>query len=134
MFRIKYLLGAILAIFSLVYVLFGTVAWVDGRATNSELMLCFGLGSLHAGLGVGLLYSSWREYKRERRRLDTAVDVLLERTGGRIRVRDVARLAGVSDDDAREYLAKRAQREVSFVEEGRFGAEAYTFPQEWWNN
>jgi hypothetical protein len=134
MYRIKYLLGSMVAVFSLVYLLFGIVGWVDGNVGFADLLTCFVLASVHLGVGGYLLLSSLREYKTEKRRVDTVVRRLIHDNGGRVLVNDVARLAEISDDDAREYLSKRSKVDVSIVLQGKEGEDVYFFGQQFWNN
>ena len=134
MYRIKYLLGSMVAIFSLVYLLFGIVGWIDGTVDFADLLTCFVLASLHLGGGGYLLMSSLRDYRRERRRVDIVVRRLIRMNGGRVLAADLARQADISDDDAREYLSKRAKYDVSFVLQNTTGEDVYFFGQQFWNN
>lgn len=134
LFRIKYILGSMLGIFSLVYMLFGIVGWSKGDATFQDLLTCFVLASIHVMLSGWLLVSSMRAYRSERARLDTVIRVLSERHGGRVTVADVASLAEVSEDDAREYLEQRSKRDEAVVTLGQNGRDVYYFGQQYWNN
>lgn len=134
MYRIKYFLGAMVAIFSLVYLTFGVIGWVRATSTSSEIVICFTLASLHLASGIWLLLSSVSEERRERRRLELVTSHLIDVQGGRVRVSDVARYAEVHEDDAREFLEKRAQHEVSYLHRGRNGRDLFYFGQQFWNN
>jgi hypothetical protein len=134
LYRIKYILGSMVAIFSLVYVLFGIVGWIDGTLEYADLLTCFVLASLHLGGGGWLLISSLKEYRVERRRIDTVMRHLIHRNGGRVIVSDLARLAEISDEDAREYLVKRTRTDVSVVLQNTVGEDVYFFGQQFWNN
>ncbi len=134
MYRIKYLLGSLIAIFSLVYFLFGIVGWVRGDMSTSDLLTCFVLGSLHVAGGGWLLLSSLREFRAERQRMDAIVRHLIRVHAGRVMVSDLAHVAEIPEDDAREYLERRAQRDVVFLLQGRNGRDTYFFGQEYWNN
>jgi hypothetical protein len=134
LYRIQYLLGAMLGIFSLVYLLFGIVGWVDGEASFQDLLTCFVLASIHIVASAYLFIASVRSFRRERARLEAVIGLLAERNAGRVTVMDVAALAEVSEDDAREYLAKRAKTHATVITEGRNGKDTYFFGQQYWNN
>jgi hypothetical protein len=134
LYRIQYLLGSMLGIFSLVYMLFGIVGWYDGQASFNDLLTCFVLTSIHAVAAGYLLIASIRSYRRERARLETVVRVLQERHHGRVAVIDVASLAEVSEDDAREYLSERATQHEAVATLGRHGTDAYYFAPQYRNN
>ena len=70
MYRIKYLLGSMVAVFSLVYLLFGIVGWVDDGMSYADLLTTFILASVHLFGGVFLLLSSLKDYRAERLRVD----------------------------------------------------------------
>lgn len=134
MYRIKYLLGILATIFSLVFVLFGTVGWVTGDVERSDTVVCFLLASVLLAGGTWLLVSSLRDYRTERSRLESVVRHLIATRGGRVTVGDVAHLADITEDDAREYLEQRSRQDVVFVTPGRNGKDTYLFGQEYWNN
>jgi len=134
MYRIKYLLGSMVAIFSLVYLLFGIVGWIDGGMSYADLLTAFVLASVHLFGGGFLLLSSLKDYREERVRVDRSVRYLIHQNGGRLVAADLARLAEITDDDAREYLEKRAQKDVSVVLQSRGGEDVYFFGQQFWNN
>lgn len=134
MYRIKYLLGSLIAVFSLVYFLFGIVGWYRGDATNIDVLTCFIFGSLHIGGGAWLLLSSLREYRFERQRVDAIMRQLIRSNAGRVVVTDLARYAEIPEEDAREYLERRSQEDVVFLIEGRNGKDTFFFGQQYWNN
>ena len=134
MYRIKYLLGSMVAVFSLVYLLFGIVGWVDDGMSYADLLTTFILASVHLFGGVFLLLSSLKDYRAERLRVDRSVRYLIQVNGGRLIAADLARHAEITDDDAREYLDKRAQKDVSVVLQNRGGEDVYFFGQQFWNN
>lgn len=134
LFRIKYILGIMLGVFSLVYLVAGVVGWQQGSATFAEMVMCFVLASVHVTFAGWLLLSSIHAFRLERTRLETVIRVLMERHGGRVTVCDVAELGEVSEEDAREYLEKRSSHDVSFVNPGRNGRDVYYFGQQYWNN
>jgi len=134
MYRIKYLLGSLVAVFSLVYLLFGIVGWIDNTVAYTDLLTCFVLASLHLFGGAALLLSSLRDYRQERMRVERSIRLLIRENGGRLLASDLARLADITDDDAREYLERRARRDVSVVLQSRQGEEVYFFGQQFWNN
>lgn len=134
MYRIKYFLGAMVAIFSLVYITFGVIGWLRGTSSSSEIVVCFALASLHLASGTWLLLSSLSEYRRETRRLDMVISRLIEVQGGKVLVSDVARYAEVHEDEAREYLEKRAQHQPTYMHRGRNGKDLFYFGPRFWNN
>lgn len=134
MYRIKYLLGSLIAIFSLVYFLFGIVGWIRADMSNTDMLTCFVLGSLHVMGGGYLLVSSLRDYRAERTRMDAIVRQIIRSRAGRVAVSDLAHMADIPEDDAREYLERRARYDVVFHLEGRNGRDTYYFGQEFWNN
>lgn len=134
MFRIKYLLGSMVTIFSLVYFLFGGVGWYMGDASYQDILTCFVLASLHLAGGSWLLLSSLRDYRAERERLETVIRHLISSNGGRVPVQDLARVADINEDDARDYLEKRSKSEPSYVSMGRNGHDTYYFGQNYRDN
>jgi hypothetical protein len=134
MYRIKYLLGILVALFSLVYVLFGVVGWVDGTVKATDLLTCFALASAHIGAGSWLLLSSLRQYRSERRRIDALMRQLIRMNSGRVMASELARLAEISDDDAREYLDRRSRSDAAVIMQTRTGSDVYFFGQQFWNN
>ncbi|MBU3742280.1 MAG: hypothetical protein FGM24_08345 [Candidatus Kapabacteria bacterium] len=134
LYRIQYLLGAMLGIFSLVYILFGIVGWLSSDASFQDVLTCFVLASIHVVAAGGLFIASIRSYRRECARLETVVRVLQERHAGRVTVADVAALADVSHDDAREYLVRNANTRDVVITEGRNGNDAFLFGQQYRNN
>jgi len=115
-------------------VLFGIVGWIDGNVEFADLLTCFVLASLHLGGGGYLLLSSLRDYRRERQRVDSVVRRLIRSNGGRVVAGELARQAEISDDDAREYLTKRAKYDVSIVLQNTTGEDVFFFGQQFWNN
>lgn len=134
MYRIKYLLGSLLAAFSVLYFIFGVAGWMHASSADTDILVSFLLGTIHVAGGSWLLLSSMVERKREKRRLDHVIAQLIEANGGRVVVSDVARYADVTEDDAREYLDRRAAHEVSYLHRGRNGRDLYYFGQRFWNN
>lgn len=134
MYRIKYLLGTLVAVFSLIYFLFGIVGWIQGSALFADMVTCFVLGSVHVAAGGWLLMSSSREYRRESRRVDAIMHQMIKTNAGRIVVTDLARYAEIPEDDAREYLERRSKHDVAFMLEGRNGNDTFFFGQQYWNN
>lgn len=134
MFRIKYLLGSMMTIFSLVYMLFGIMSWLRGDAEARDVMTCFVLASIHCIAGSWLLVSSLRDYREERRRIEAAVQHIMALRGGRVTVAELADVAELSQDDAREYLERRTQVEVVVRTPGRAGEEQYFFGGDYRNN
>jgi hypothetical protein len=134
MYRIKYLLGSMVAIFSFVYFLFGIVGWAMGDASFRDILVCFVLGSLHVVGGVWMLLSSLREYRRQSQRVDAIMRHLIKVNAGRIIVADLARYAEISEEDARTYLEKRSQNDVAFVLENSQGNHIFLFAHQYWNN
>lgn len=59
-YRIKYLLGIMAALFGLLYLLIGIVGWSES-ATVADRWMPFALGSLHIGLATLLFWTSSRE-------------------------------------------------------------------------
>ncbi len=133
-YRIKYLLGALVASFSVVYLIFGIVGWVDGTVKTADLVTCFLLASVHLGTGTWLLLASLRQYRSEKQRMDAVMRHLIRANGGRVLVSELARVAEISDDDAREYLDRRSRNDVSVVMQSRAGEDVYFFGQQFWNN
>jgi len=134
MFRIKYLLGSMATIFSLVYMLFGVTSWFSGRAEVSDIVTCFVLAGLHFSAGCLFLIGSARDLRAERRRVDVAIDRLISTHGGRVSVHDLASLAELSVEDARVYLDKQARVEVTFRVENERAPDTYVFGRQYWNN
>lgn len=134
MYRIKYLLGSLVAVFSLVYVIFGLVGWIDNQMGYTGLLTCLVLGSLHLAGGSWLLLSSLRDFRRERDRVDTIIRKLIRTNGGRLVAADLAEQAEISNDDAQQYLEKRARFDVSVVMQDAGGDDVFFFGQRFWNN
>lgn len=134
LYRIKYLLGSMVTVFSLVYLLFGIVGWYDGTVGFSDLMTCFVLASVHIGGGSWLLLSSLREYRREKKRVESVIRHLIVSNSGRVIVADLARYAEISEEDAREYLEVRAKNDVALVMQNTSGVDVFIFGQQFWNN
>jgi hypothetical protein len=134
MFRTKYLLGSMATIFSLVYMLFGVMSWVRGDADSRDIIACFVLGSLHLAAGSWLLLRSIGDYREEKRRIEAVISHLIALRGGRVSVTELADLAELSEDDAREYLERRAQLDVVIRTSAGGGEEHYVFGGEYWKN
>ncbi|MCX6139958.1 MAG: hypothetical protein NTX15_03880 [Candidatus Kapabacteria bacterium] len=134
MYRIKYLLGSLITVFSLVYLLFGIVGWYNGGTQFSDILTCFIVGSLHIMGGGWLLVSSLKDYRKETTRVDAIVRHLIRTNAGRVVVTDLARYAEITEEDAREYLERRSQTDVVFLIEGRGGRDTFFFGQQYWNN
>lgn len=134
LYRIKYLLGILVGLFSLVYLLFGIVGWVNGDVTHADLVTCFLLASVHIGAGTWLLFTSLSQYRIERRQLDTATQYLIRQQNGRIAPADLARLVEISEEDANEYLEQRSKYDVAVKMSSRTGNEVFFFGQQYWNN
>mgnify|MGYP000331647202 FL=1 len=134
MYRIKYLLGSMVTIFSVVYFLFGGSGWYRGDASFQDVLTCMVLASLHMCGGGWLLVSSLKDFRAERSRVDCLVRHLIRTNGGRVVVGDLARYAEISEDDARDHLERRSQRDVAFVAQGRNGYDVYYFGQQYWYN
>lgn len=134
MYRIKYLLGTLLSVFSLVYLLFGIVGWYNGGVQFSEILTCLVVGSLHIMVGGWLLLSSHKNYRSEAKRVDAIVRHLIKTNAGHVVVTDLARYAEIPEEDAREYLVKKSKTDVVFLIEGRGGRDTFFFGQQYWNN
>jgi hypothetical protein len=134
MYRIKYLLGILVTTFSLVYLLFGIVGWVDKTVSSADLVTCFALASAHLGAGAWLLLSSLRQFRAERKQLDALMRHLIRVNSGRVIASELADLAEISDDDAREYLERRSRHDVAVIMQSRNGTDVYFFGQQFWNN
>ena len=80
------------------------------------------------------MLSSLRDFRRERDRVDSIIRKLIRSNGGRLIASDLAEQAEISDDDAREYLEKRAKFDVSVVMQDSGGDDVYFFGQRFWNN
>jgi len=134
MFRIKYLLGALISVFSLVYLLFGIAGWVQGSAMYMDILTCFLLGSAHVIIGGWLLLSSRKDFRIENRRVDAILHRMILANAGRVIVTDLARHAEIPEYDAREFLERRSKNDVVFLLEGRNGSDVFFFAQQYWNN
>jgi ABC-type nickel/cobalt efflux system permease component RcnA len=134
MYRIKLLIGILVAAFSVVYLLFGIVGWVNESMKAADLMTCLILASLHLGIGSWLLFTSLREYRQEHRRVEDVVRHLIESSGGRVTIVDVAKYAGISEDDAREHLERRSKHDVVIIMQNTAGSDVFFFGQQYWNN
>lgn len=134
MYRIKMLIGLMVSAFSVVYLLFGIVGWVRADMKAADLMTCFILASLHLGIGSWLLFTSLKEYRQEHRRVEDVVRRLIRSGGGRVTMADVAKYAGISEDDAREHLERRSKHDVVIVMQNTAGADVFFFGQQFWNN
>lgn len=134
LYRIKYLLGTLVTLFSIFYLLIGTVGWVDRTMNSTDLITCFILASVHLGSGGWLLLSSLKQYKSEQRALEMYMHRLIRVNGGRVLASDLAREANISQEDAHEYLDKRLQKDVAVLMQNRAGVNVYFFGQQFWNN
>lgn len=134
LYRIKYLLGSMVTVFSLVYLLFGIVGWYDGMVGFTDLLTCFVLASVHLGGGTWLLLGSLRDYRREKKRVESVIGHLIASHAGRVIVADLARYAEISEEDAREYLEVRAKHDVAVVMQSTSGIDVFFFGQQFWNN
>ncbi|MBC8124162.1 MAG: hypothetical protein H7X70_00380 [Candidatus Kapabacteria bacterium] len=134
MYRIKYLLGLLITVFSVVYFALGIVGWQNGEARFLDILTSFVIGSLHASIGGWLLLSSLRDYRSETKRVDAIMRHLIRTNAGRVVVTDLARYAEIPEEDARAYLERRSQTDVVFFIEGRNGHDTFFFGQQYWNN
>jgi hypothetical protein len=134
MYRIKHILGSLVAVFSLVYLVFGIIGWIDERVTYTNLMICFVLASAHLGGGGWLIMAGLRDQRRERSRVDQSIRMLIRQNAGRLSASELSRLAKISANEAREYLDKRAKYDVSVVLQSKEGEDVYFFGQQFWNN
>lgn len=134
MYRIKYLLGSMSLIFSLVYGLFGVTSWLSSDASYNGVLVCFVLTSIHVVAGVILLLYSLKDYRRESMVINAAFDRIVRKRGGRVSVRELADLASVSTDDAREYLLRRSIEAPTFSNVDGVSDESYVFGSGYPNN
>ncbi len=134
LYRIKYLLGTLVALFSIIYLLLGTVGWLDGTVSGGDLITCFALASAHLAAGTWLLLSSMRQYKLEHRKLESIVRHIIRVNNGRVHASQVARMAEITEDDAREYLEKRISKDVAIMIQSNTGSDVFFFGQQFWNN
>ncbi|MBI2793479.1 MAG: hypothetical protein HYX66_02370 [Ignavibacteria bacterium] len=134
MYRIKLLIGILVAAFSSVYLLFGVVGWEHESMKAADLITCFILASLHLGIGSWLLFTSLSEYRREHRRVEDVVRRLIDSSGGRVTIADVAKYAGISEEDAHEHLERRSKHDVVIVMQNTAGSDVFFFGQQYWNN
>lgn len=134
MYRLKMLIGSMVAIFSVVYLIFGIVGLIRQDMRSADLMTCFFLASLHLGIGAWLLMNSLRDYRREHRRVEEVVRYLISSNGGRVTITELALFAGISEDDAREHLERRSKHDVVIVMQNTAGADVFFFGQQFWNN
>jgi hypothetical protein len=123
-----------MTIFSLVYMLFGIMSWLRGDAEARDIVTCFVLGSIHCIAGSWLLVSSLRDYRDEKRRIEDAVRHIAALRGGRVTVAELADIAELSQDDAREYLERRTHVDVVVRTPGKQGEEHYVFGGDYWKN
>ncbi|NQW30392.1 MAG: hypothetical protein HQ472_07765 [Ignavibacteria bacterium] len=134
MHRIKLLLGLLLISFSIVYLLFGWIAYADRSAEFLDILVCFVFGSLHVVAGGLFLMNGMRERKREVERIDLVIRHLVKTNAGRVAVADLAMFAEITEDDARDYLHRRSQNDVSTILAGSGRGDVYFFGQQFWNN
>lgn len=127
MFRIKYLLGSMAVVFSLVYGLFGVTSWLSADASYNDVLVCFILTTIHFIAGVILLLNSLKDYRRESLLINAAFDQLVRKRGGRVSVQELADLASVTTDDAREYLLRRSHEAPTFRNVDGVSDESYVF-------
>lgn len=134
MYRIKQLLGLMLASFSVVFMLFGIVLWHHRGADTAEILVCFLFASIQLGGSIALFTWSSKDYHRECGNLDYIIMEMIHHNHGKVGVRRLAGKAGISEEDAREYLVRCAKRTVCFKGRSPHGDEEWLFPQRWWNN
>lgn len=134
MYRIQYLLGSMAVIFSLVYCLFGITSWLSADASSSDVLVCFVLTSIHFIAGIVLLARSRRDYRRESYIMNAAFEHLVAKRGGRVVVAELADAAGVSIDDAREYLYQRSSDAPMFRDVDGVSQESYIIANNYRNN
>ncbi|KXK35344.1 MAG: hypothetical protein IAE64_01315 [Flavobacteriales bacterium] len=134
LYRVKYLLGIMVGLFSLVYILFGVAGWLQNTISSANLLMCFALASAHLGASSWLLLSSIRQFKIERTKLDLATRHLIRTRSGRVFPAELSLLADVSEEDAVEYLEKRCTYDVALMMQNRKGTNVFFFGQQFWNN
>jgi len=134
MYRIKYLLGSMAVIFSMVYGLFGVTSWLSADASYKDVLVCFVLTAIHFVAGAVLLLLSVQDYRREKYIIDSAFKNILSKRGGRVTVAELADAASVSADDAREYLMRRSSEAPTFYNLEGESHESYTFGHRFQNN
>lgn len=119
-YRIKYLLGIMAALFGLLYVLIGIVGWSES-VTNADRWMPFVLGSVHGGLAVLLFWTSIRERHLENTRLERVLRLVLYEQVS-INAKQFADLAGISPTEAEEFLRWVSRRRSCLVAAGEGGA------------
>ncbi|GIV51959.1 MAG: hypothetical protein KatS3mg038_2480 [Candidatus Kapaibacterium sp.] len=115
-YRIKYLLGIMAALFGLLYVLIGIVGWSES-ATATDRWMPFALGSVHVGLATLLFWTSSRERQLENTRLERLLRLVL-REQASVGARQFAELAGISPSEAEEFLRWASRRRSNLVAVG----------------
>ncbi|GBD04991.1 hypothetical protein HRbin20_00568 [bacterium HR20] len=119
-YRIKYLLGIMAALFGLLYLLIGIVGWSES-ATATDRWMPFALGSVHVGLATLLFWTSSRERQLENARLERLLRLVL-REQASVGARQFAELAGISPSEAEEFLRWASRRRSNLVATGEGNA------------
>jgi hypothetical protein len=115
--------------FGLIYLLFATLGMKINDAPTDK-PFAYGMFGLHTIMAIVLFSSSYRDRKKESRRLEEIFLALKEINGGRVQEEEFAHIARISLEDAHIFLRRKSSSRLSGYMINRDGKLIHPFDME----